>query len=183
MPMKRDYIFVLTFCTALGCGLVAGVFFAFSSFVMPALERLPAAQGVTAMQSINIQAVTPVFMTAFVGTAVACIALAIVSWRARRSGAAAGAGYVVGGSLLYFVGTFLVTIVFNVPLNDALAVVDPAGADAGRVWADYLAGWNPWNHFRGAASLAATALFTVALYRSRLLSSSSAVSDQDKRVR
>ena len=32
---------VLTFGTALGCGPVAGGFLAFSTFVMPALDRLP----------------------------------------------------------------------------------------------------------------------------------------------
>jgi uncharacterized membrane protein len=49
----------LTMITALGCGLSAGALFAFSSFVMPALARLPASQGIAAMQTINVQAVTP----------------------------------------------------------------------------------------------------------------------------
>jgi uncharacterized membrane protein len=52
-------LYAATLATALGCGLVAGVFFAFSSFVMPALKRLPPAQGIAAMQSINKLAVTP----------------------------------------------------------------------------------------------------------------------------
>ncbi len=68
--------------TALGCGLLAGVFFAFSAFVMPALRRLPAAQGIAAMQSINRLAVTPALMTALFGTAVACVGLAAWAyWR------------------------------------------------------------------------------------------------------
>jgi uncharacterized membrane protein len=33
----NDWISLLTFASALGCGLIAGVFFAFSSFVMRAL--------------------------------------------------------------------------------------------------------------------------------------------------
>jgi uncharacterized membrane protein len=69
-------LYAATLVTALGCGLVAGVFFAFSSFVMAALKRLPAAEGIAAMQSINILAVTPIFMTALFGTAVACLGLA-----------------------------------------------------------------------------------------------------------
>ena len=36
-------LYAATLATALGCGLVAGVFFAFSTFVMPALKRLPPA--------------------------------------------------------------------------------------------------------------------------------------------
>jgi uncharacterized membrane protein len=50
----------LTFATALGCGLSAGVFFAFSSFVMPALDRLAPGQSIRAMNSISKLAVTPV---------------------------------------------------------------------------------------------------------------------------
>ena len=67
----------LAVATALGCGLNAGVFFAFSSFVMKALARLQPAQGIAAMQSINLVAVTPAFMTALFGTAAACVAVAI----------------------------------------------------------------------------------------------------------
>ena len=62
--MTGTWLGVLMFGTALGCGLIAGVFFAFSAFVMKALARLPAAQAIAAMQSINIVAVTPLFMTA-----------------------------------------------------------------------------------------------------------------------
>jgi uncharacterized membrane protein len=53
------FLFALTLITAVGCGLNAGVFFAFSAFVMPALKRLPPAHGIAAMQSINRLAVTP----------------------------------------------------------------------------------------------------------------------------
>ena len=67
----------MTAVTAIACAVVGGVFFAFSSFVMAALRRLPAEQGIAAMQSINVLAVTPVFMTALFGTALLCVALAI----------------------------------------------------------------------------------------------------------
>ena len=52
------------------------MFCAFSTFVMPALKRLPAPQGIAAMQSINELAVTPLFMTALFGTAAACVGVA-----------------------------------------------------------------------------------------------------------
>ena len=76
----------LTFATALGCGLSAGVFFAFSSFVMPALDRLAPAQSIRAMNSINKLAVTPVFMTALFGTALACAVLGV--WAVARGASA-----------------------------------------------------------------------------------------------
>jgi uncharacterized membrane protein len=63
--------YVATLAATLGCGLNTGVFFAFSTFVMPALKRLPAVQGIAAMQSINKLAVTPAFMAVLFGTAVA----------------------------------------------------------------------------------------------------------------
>lgn len=50
-------IFLLTLISALGCGLIVGIFFAFSAFVMPALARIPPAQDIAAaMQSINVAA-------------------------------------------------------------------------------------------------------------------------------
>ncbi|GAB4198563.1 MAG: hypothetical protein Fur006_48470 [Coleofasciculaceae cyanobacterium] len=66
--ITQQHYFVLKLFAALGCGLVAGVFFAFSTFVMSALARLQAAQGITAMQSINITAINPPFMVALFGT-------------------------------------------------------------------------------------------------------------------
>jgi uncharacterized membrane protein len=142
---------------ALGCGLVAGVFFAFSSFVMRGLGRLPAAQGIAAMQAINVTAVSPPFMVALFGTAVACLAVAIESGR-RWGEADAVAG--LAGSLLYLLGAIAVTILANVPRNDALAAIDPASAAGARLWSDYLRGWTAWNHVRTVASLAAAALLT-----------------------
>lgn len=67
------------------------------------------------------------------------------------------------GSLLIFVGVFLVTIVFNVPLNDTLASVTSGSSEGSRVWREYLAGWMPWNHVRTIASIAALACFIIAL--------------------
>jgi uncharacterized membrane protein len=70
-------LFVLTFLSALGAGLIAGLFFAFSSFVMTALSRLPPPAGISAMQSINVAVLNPVFFAAFFGTAALCILLII----------------------------------------------------------------------------------------------------------
>jgi len=61
------------------------------------------------------------------------------------------------------VGGFLVTMVFNVPRNNALAAVDPASAAGARLWQEYVTGWTAWNHVRAAACLAAAALLTIAL--------------------
>ena len=52
--MIGSTLYLLAFAAALGGGLMAGLFFAFSNSVMGALARLPAAQGVAAMNSINV---------------------------------------------------------------------------------------------------------------------------------
>lgn len=151
--------FALKLFSALGCGLIAGVFFAFSTFVMNALARLPSAQGIAAMQSINITALNPLFMTALFGTAAACIFLVLSSIKLYQPGAT----YLLIGSLLYLVGTVGVTIAFNVPLNDGLAKVDPGSAEGARLWASYLISWTMWNHVRALAAFVAAALFAIAL--------------------
>lgn len=152
-------LYAATLAAALGCGLAAGVFFAFSTFVMPALRRLEPAQGVAAMQEINVMAVTPVFMTALFGTAAICAGLA--SWAVVFPDGRTAAP-VIGGAL-YLFGTIGVTIVRNVPLNNRLAPLDPRSARAADFWAEYAARWTAWNHVRTVAALLAAAAFTVAL--------------------
>jgi len=153
-------LYAVTLATALGCGLNAGVFFAFSTFVMPALKRLPPAQGIAAMQSINKLALTPAFMAALFGTAVACLGL--LAWAAISWGGLVAALMIAGG-VAYLVGAIGVTIACNVPLNDGLATLLPQSADAAGRWEEYVARWTAWNHVRTIAALAAAAVLTTAL--------------------
>ena len=141
---------------------MAGTFFAFSVFVMSALARLPSAQGIAAMQSINITVLNPVFMSVFMGTAASCLVVAVsscVKWQQP------GAFWLLIGSLLYLLGTFGVTIAFNVPLNDALASAKPNSVEGAHLWASYLSVWTMWNHVRTLAALGATASFVLALWQ------------------
>ena len=158
--MIDELLFTLTLITALGCGLEAGVLFAFSTSVMKALARLPAAQGITAMQSINVTVINPWFMGAFFGTAAACVLVVVFSLLRWNE---AGAVYLLTGGLVYLIGSILVTMAFNVPRNNALAAVDPQSADGARLWTGYITSWTAWNHVRTAAALAAAVLLTFAL--------------------
>jgi uncharacterized membrane protein len=149
---------ILTLLAALGSGLIAGLFFAFSVSVMRALSRIPPPAGIAAMQAINVVILNPIFGLVFFGTAVASLVLgvlALVRWNDP------GSAYLLAGGLLYFAGSFVVTRVFNVPRNNALARMDPAAGDAGGGWSRYVAEWTGWNHVRLIASLAAAAAFTV----------------------
>ena len=155
-----NYSFFLKLIAVVGSGLIAGVFFAFSTFVMPALAKLEPAQGIAAMQSINIKAINPLFMTALFATAVVCLFLAIFSplrWHHPTS------IYLLIGSLLYIVGTIGITIVFNVPLNVALDKVAANSIEGSQLWAKYLVNWTFWNHVRTVAAFLATAAFAIAL--------------------
>ena len=160
MAMSPQSLFALKLLTALGCGLAAGVFFAFSTFVMPALARLQPPQGIAAMQSINITAINPLFMIALFGTALACLFLVVsVLFKWQQSSTA----YLLAGSLLYLIGTIGVTIAFNIPLNDALAIIKPDSREGANLWANYLTTWTFWNHVRTIASLVAATLLTLAI--------------------
>ncbi|MGH6832157.1 MAG: DUF1772 domain-containing protein [Methyloceanibacter sp.] len=156
----ESLLHLLTFLAALGAALVAGIFFAFSVFIMTALGRLPAEGGISAMQSINVVVLNPVFFAVFFGTAAIALVVAITALIAWSE---PGAPYLLAGSLLYLVGTILVTMVFNVPLNNRLASVAPGSAEGAAVWTRYLSAWTAWNHIRTAASLAAAAAFIIAL--------------------
>lgn len=151
-----------TLLAALGSGLIGGVFFAFSTFVMQALARLPPAQGLAAMQHINVTVLTPLFLGVFMGTALLGVALG--GWTLLRWPASGGA-WVVAGCVLYVVGCFGVTVAANVPLNDKLAAVQAGSAEGVALWQAYLQDWTRWNHVRTLASLAAAAALGWAVWR------------------
>ncbi len=150
----------LTLVTLIGTALIAGVFFAFSSFVMQGLDDAPAPAAVAAMQGINRKALTPAFMTALFGTALLCVAVAAVS----LANLDADYGrFGLGGALLYLLGTIAVTMRCNVPLNNELDRAEPVGAEAEQAWQRHLRPWLGWNHVRTLSSTAATAALIASL--------------------
>jgi len=150
----------LPLLVALGAGLVGGVFFAFSTFVMKALGQLPASHGIAAMQRINVTVLGPLFLGVFVGTTVLagiCVLAGFFPWGTPRSMLLLAAG------LLYAVGTFGVTVAMNVPRNERLAKLDADSAAAEAYWPIYQREWLFWNHLRTLAALAAAACAAAAL--------------------
>ncbi len=150
----------VTLLLCIGAGVVGGVFFAFSSFVMKALAQLPANQGVAAMQRINVVVLNPLFLGVFLGTAllaVAGVVLSVLTWSTPRS------VLLLASSLLYLIGTFLVTMAFNVPRNESLARLNPESAQAAEYWVRYVREWSLWNHVRSVASVGSAACSAGAL--------------------
>ncbi|MFC6357460.1 anthrone oxygenase family protein [Luethyella okanaganae] len=153
------WVDILTTVAVLGCGLVAGAFMPFSSFVVRTLRELSPDEGMRTMQSINRTILRSSFLLVFLVTTLVALVLGIVAvleWRA-------GSPWLLAGALVYLVGVFVVTIVFNVPRNNALDAASARTPDGQRLWADYLQGWVAWNHVRTAAACLATVFFALAL--------------------
>lgn len=158
--MPDRLLLILTLIGTLSAGLMAGFFFTFSNTVMPALARVPVPAGIQSMQAINVTVQNPFFFAAFFGTALLGILLgvmALLNWTAQ------GSLWLLAGGVLYVAGTFLVTVIFNVPMNEALGTVDPASVQGAEMWRDYLSRWVAWNHVRTLASFATFAAFAMAL--------------------
>lgn len=158
--MADSVTIALLWFSIIACGLVAGLYFTFSAFAMRALARIDAAAGVAAMNSINVEIQRSLFMPLFVGSSLSSLALAgigLLRW------GTAGAAAALAGGLIYFIGMFVVTMVCNVPRNNALTKSDPASPAGAALWARYLREWTFWNHVRTLASTAALVLFVMAL--------------------
>lgn len=138
---------------------MAGVYFAFSTFVMASLARLGPA-GATAMNAMIVDIVKSLFMPVFILTTLTSALLAVMGM--LRWGQPGSVAMLVGG-VLYVLGMFVVTMVFNQPHNDALAAVDPASTGGAALWARYLREWTFWNHVRTIASTASFALFILSI--------------------
>ncbi|WP_367131202.1 DUF1772 domain-containing protein [Saccharothrix sp. HUAS TT1] len=136
----------VTIVAALGCGMMAGVFFAFSAMVMPGLRRAGPEVGVAAMRAINLAVVNPAFIGVFLGTAVVGVVAAF-----------GGGPWAWAGAVLYLLGGVVLTGAFHVPRNNGL---ERSGTPED--WTRYLREWVPANHLRALLSLAAAVSFTAA---------------------
>jgi uncharacterized membrane protein len=150
-----DLTVALTVATALGCGIMSGLFFTFSTFVMRALEDVPAPAGVAAMQAINLRVINPWFMAVFLGTAVTSVATIVI---AIANLGDSYAPFLIAGGVLYLVGSIAVTMGGNQPRNLALGELDPQAPETARFWTRYLVEWNRLNHVRTLACVIATGL-------------------------
>jgi uncharacterized membrane protein len=158
--MIDQALLVSTVLAALGSGLIAGAFFAFAAYVLPALSRLPAPSGISAMQSIIAAIKGPLFLGVFFGTA----ALAgLLGLAAPLKWGEPGAFSLLIGSLLYLNLPFGVTLMKNLPLNTKLSGLKPDSAEGKRFWEEFRATWGLWNHVRWIGALAAAAAFIWAL--------------------
>ena len=153
--MDQLFILLVILC-ALGSGAIGGVFFAFSNFVMPALARIAPAEGIHAMQAINVTVLNRLFLGTFMGTgalSLAAIVVALLRWDGLGSLCAVLAG------ATYVLGSIVVTMRGNVPLNNALMRITQADTLGEATWRGYVRDWTRWNHVRTIACFVAMVLF------------------------
>jgi uncharacterized membrane protein len=158
--MPKEVLSFLTIFAALGSGMIGGLLFAFSNFVMRALAQQPPESGIRSMQAINITITNPLFFLVFLGTALVSVVLAISALTRISS---PGTLLLLIGCVIYIVGTFGVTMAFNVPLNDRLAVLEPSTTQAAEFWREYLSSWMLWNHVRTIATILTSLLLILSI--------------------
>lgn len=142
--------------------LLAGIFLAFSDFIMRSLDARRPVSGIEAMQAINDEILRSIFIVLFLGSAPLAAAVLVGAF-VLDVGAAAP--WLKAGSLAYLLGVFAVTVLGNVPMNDRLKRLDADSAGARDYWRVYLRGWTRWNHLPSAASLFAAVAYLVAALR------------------
>lgn len=141
--------------------LIAGLYYAYSCSVNPGLGKLPDREYIAAMQSINQAIQNPVFFASFFGT---LILLPVAAYLSYKNGASMQFYWLVAAAIIYAIGSFGVTVLGNVPLNNVLAGVQLKDTDdllvkAARV--AFEARWNNLHTIRMIASVAALVLAVV----------------------
>jgi uncharacterized membrane protein len=166
--MTTNPFMIVTAAASITSAAVGGLFYAFSAFVMRGLDRTGPVDAITAMRGINAEAEkNGPLLVLLIGSALLAIAtgiFAVVQW--RQSGSA----FVLAGAVCA-VTALVVTVAFNVPLNNHLAAVDVtrsslstgSPSDALREWQSYLSTWTAWNHVRTVAPLIGSVLLLVGL--------------------
>jgi uncharacterized membrane protein len=161
--MNMSPVVILTSLAAIASAAAAGMMYVFSTLVMRGLDRTGPVTAITAMRGINVDANSNgPFLLAYFGATLLAVAVGVVAVVQIRQ---PGSGWLLAGAIFGVLGA-LITIAFNVPLNNHLDTVDPAAlslADAAREWAAYLSTWTAWNHVRTVTSVIASALLLIGL--------------------
>ena len=156
-----SFALIFLVLAAFASALIAGLFYAYHWSVMPGLNAIDPLAAVKAMKSINVVIINPIFAFSFFGTLVFGGIAALLHVTALRT----APGLLVWAAfLVYALGTFGVTVMFNVPLNNQLAATSPTAANAAEFWRTFYEPWMFWNLVRTIASMIALVLFGAALW-------------------
>ena len=154
--MVSDAIMVTAASAGIASALVAGVFLAFSDFIMRSLSAAEPAAGIEAMQQINRKVYRSLFLVLLMGLAPVSLALAIAAFWVGYVPAAVWLSTAAG---VYLFGVIAVTMAGNVPMNKRLDQMRLQDTEAGTYWREYGLRWTRLNHLRTLASALAAGLF------------------------
>lgn len=159
--MTMSPLVILTIAASIASAAAAGMMYVFSTFVMRGLDRTGPVNAIIAMRGINVAANTSApFLIAYLGAGVLAVAVGVAAIVQFGS---PGSGWLLAGAIFGVLGT-IVTIAFNVPLNNHLDTVDPVGlsmAEATSEWQAYLSTWTAWNHVRTVTAVVAPVLMLI----------------------
>ncbi len=153
--MFDNIMTILLTVASISAGLMAGVYFAFSAFIMRSLDRLGPVKAADAMNSINEVILHSWFMLLFFGSTLLYLFMAVI---AAISAELTARWVLISSGLIYVIGMFCCTAMLNVPLNNRLAQVKNGDKEKIETWALYFEQWTRWNHLRGTCSLVAMIL-------------------------
>ncbi len=125
--------------------IMVGLYFIFSNTIMSSLKQFES--GADVMVEINKVILNPVFMAVFWISGLGSLYLVVF---------AEGMLFISG--VIFLVGTTLVTMVRNVPLNNRLR---DSGPEREQVWQMYLDKWVFWNHVRSVAAISSGLLLVI----------------------
>ena len=152
---------IVLLITAFTTALIAGLFYSYSCSVNPGLGKLPDAGYMAAMQSINREILNPLFFMSFMGT---LILLPISAWMQFGNPVSTRFYLLLAATIVYAVGTFGVTIMGNVPLNNALDGFDLQSASSEMIHQQRELFEKSWNRLHSIRTIAnAIALILVLL--------------------
>jgi uncharacterized membrane protein len=161
--MNTSPVVIVASFAALASAAAGGMMYVFSTFVMRGLDRTGPVDAITAMRGINAEAnANPVFLLGYFGATMLAIAVGVIAVAQLKQ---PGTWWLLIGALFAILGA-IITMVFNVPLNNHLDTVNPDGlaaADAAREWQAYLSTWTAWNHARTVTSFVGAVLMLVGL--------------------
>ena len=158
--MTQHWMLIASEFSVIAYALLAGVFLTFSDFVMRSLAATQPAGGIEAMQHINRKVFRTVFMVLLIGMAVMSPLMAVAAfWQ----GSDPASVWVIAAAITYVVGTFGVTVAFNVPMNERLDRMAHDSAVAASYWHRYVPAWSFWNSVRTLASAAAAVFMLMAV--------------------
>ncbi|MBP1817837.1 DUF1772 domain-containing protein [Mycobacterium sp. OAE908] len=161
--MNTSPVVLLTSLTALASAAGGGMMYVFSTMVMRGLDRTGPVDAITAMRGINAEAnASPAFLLGYFSATILALVVGVIAVVRLNQ---PGSWWLLIGAIFAILGA-IITMAFNVPLNNHLDSVNPAAlsaADAAREWQAYFSTWTAWNHARTLTAFIGAAVLLVGL--------------------